>query len=311
MTLPGMAAPNHPAFGFAGPNAGVYRLSSGRELMVTEFGPAEGLPVLYLHGTPSTGNEWSVLGDDDLLEACGLRLIAPTRPGLGGSSYLPQRTLASWKVDVADLVAQRGLARFAVLGYSGGAAYALASALAFEQQISSLTLVAPVLHGDEAMTAGLDKTGLGLKQLVRNSPSVGRLVLALAMGLPARRFPGLLKQQLLAALPHVDAATLQANGRIEKFVAVLADAFRAGARGPAQDMALMASPWDIALRRLSCPVHIFQGEGDTFGARPAMAEYLAQQLGANVVRIYPEGHISIMTNHLREILRTLAASRPT
>jgi pimeloyl-ACP methyl ester carboxylesterase len=255
-----MAAPNHPAFGSAELNAAAYRLSSGRELTVTEFGPADGFPVLYLHGTPSTGNEWSVLGDDDLLEAFGLRLIAPTRPGLGGSSYLPQRTLASWKDDLADLVTQRGLTRFAVLGYSGGAAYAVASALAFEQHISSLTLVAPVLHGNEVMTAGLDKTSLGLKRLVSNSPWVGRLVLALAMGIPARRFPGVLKQQLLAVLPPVDAAALQGNGRIEKFVAVLADSFRAGACGPAQDMALMASPWDIALRRLSCPVHVFQGE---------------------------------------------------
>ena len=311
MTFHGMAAAAQPAFGSPELNADVYRLSSGRDLTVTEFGPADGLPVLYLHGTPSTGNEWSVLGDDELLEACGLRLIAPTRPGLGGSSYLPQRTLASWKVDVADLVTQRGLTRFAVLGYSGGAAYAVASALAFEQQISSLTLVAPVLHENEAMTAGLDKAGLGIKRLVRNSPSLGRLVLALAMGFPARRFPGVLEQQLLAALPPVDAATLQGNGKIEKFVAVLADAFRAGARGPAQDMALMASPWNIALHRLSFPVRIFQGERDTFGARPAMAEYLAQQLGANDLRIYPEGHISIMTNHLREILRTRAASRPT
>jgi hypothetical protein len=55
----------------------------------------------------------------------------------------------------------------------------------------------------------------------------------------------------------------------------------------------------------------FRAKRDTFGARPAMAEYVAQQLGTNDVRVYPDGHISIMTNHLREILRTLAAPRPT
>ena len=52
----------------------------------------------------------------------GWRLVAFDRPGHGLSSPHPGATLTDLADDVADLADQLGLDRFAVLGYSGGAA---------------------------------------------------------------------------------------------------------------------------------------------------------------------------------------------
>lgn len=278
------------------------RLGDRRVLTVAEFGSQDGFPVIYMHGAPGTGSEWSVFGSDSMLEDRGLRLLAPSRPGLGRSTYQAGRTVEGWVEDLRQVLECFRVGRFAILGYSGGAAYAVLAALAFEARLASLTLVAPVLHADASMTAGLDENGLRLKHLVHDHPRLGALVLALAMGWPSKRRPQLLRSRILRALPVVDRRALLEGRRLDRFVDIIADAFLNGAQGPSLDMALMASPWSSAPRSLSVATHIFQGELDSFGARPAMAQYLAKGLGTDDLRIYPEGHISIFTSRLDEIL---------
>jgi Predicted hydrolases or acyltransferases (alpha/beta hydrolase superfamily) len=286
-------------------NTRTVSVEDGRALEVAEYGPAHGYPVLYMHGAPSSGREWSVIGDDGLLEDLGLRLIAPTRPGMGASDFAPGRTISGIKSDVDAIRAAFAIDQFALLGYSGGCAYAVAAATALTDQVSALALVAPVIHADAAMTAGLDPSGLKMKELVRKHPLIGRFLLYLAMGLPARSAPDTLKKQILKALPPSDVEALSEQGRLDAFVSLLRDAFAAGARGPRLDMALMTSPWDFEMRKLDLPVAIFQGEEDTFGARPAMAYYLAQRLGTDDLQILADGHISIATRHMRQILTRL------
>jgi hypothetical protein len=159
-----------------------------------------------------------------------------------------------------------------------------------------------VVHADDRLKAGLEKNGLKLKHFVRDHPRLGALALALAMEWPSKRRPQMLKSQILRALPIVDRRALLEGERLDRFVEIIADAFRNGAMGPSLDMGLMASPWSGALRPLSVNKRIFQGELDSFGARPAMAQYLAKALDADDPRIYPEGHISIFTSRMEEIL---------
>ena len=55
--------------------------------------------------------------------ARGIRIIAPDRPGLGLSTRLPGRQIADWPNDVRELADALGIARFAVIGISGGGPY--------------------------------------------------------------------------------------------------------------------------------------------------------------------------------------------
>ena len=96
-----------------------------------EYGPRDGTPVLYLHGTPGTGREAAVL--HGAARDAGVRLVAPDRPGMGGSPGTPVRRLADWPADVEGLADALGLERFAVLGWSGGGPYALATLAALPE----------------------------------------------------------------------------------------------------------------------------------------------------------------------------------
>jgi pimeloyl-ACP methyl ester carboxylesterase len=64
----------------------------GRTIQVHEGGDPDGLPVLVSHGTPGHGSLCQPHVDDAL--ARGVRLLGYDRPGYGGSSPQPGRSVA-------------------------------------------------------------------------------------------------------------------------------------------------------------------------------------------------------------------------
>ena len=83
-----------------------------------------GLPVLWQHGTPNIGAPPVPLFA--AAERLGLRWVGHDRPGYGGSSPQPGRSVASVAADVAAVADALGIDRFAVMGHSGGGPHALA-----------------------------------------------------------------------------------------------------------------------------------------------------------------------------------------
>ena len=111
------------------------QLPDGRQLTYTEHGPKGGVPLIYNHGFTSSRREYEALAP--LVEAAGLgvRVIAVDRPGIGGSTFDPDRTIGGWAEDVAFLVDHLGIGRFSVMGVSGGGPYALSVAAGLGPQI--------------------------------------------------------------------------------------------------------------------------------------------------------------------------------
>jgi hypothetical protein len=65
----------------------------------------------------------------------------------------------------------------------------------------------------------------------------------------------------------------------------------------------MVSPRDFDLGETHVPVHIWQGTQDTFGARPAMVDYVHGAIPGRRMTMHPDGHLSIMSGHVDEIRR--------
>ena len=59
-------------------------------MAVDDRGDPDGVPVLFVHGTPDT--RVARHPDDGIARALGIRLIAVDRPGLGGSDVDPTAT---------------------------------------------------------------------------------------------------------------------------------------------------------------------------------------------------------------------------
>lgn len=71
-----------------------------------------------------------------------IRVLAPDRPGFGGSTYDPAYTILGYVKDVKEMARQLGIGRFAVLGLSGGGPYALACAKELDKEVLSAVGVA-------------------------------------------------------------------------------------------------------------------------------------------------------------------------
>jgi pimeloyl-ACP methyl ester carboxylesterase len=109
-------------------------------------GPADGFPVLLLHGWPDDATAWR--GITPALEAAGFRWAAPWLRGFGETRFLSEEiqrdgTGAAIAADALDLADALGWKRFAVIGHDWGgrAAYVLAAvAPARVAAISSLAI---------------------------------------------------------------------------------------------------------------------------------------------------------------------------
>src|SRR4051812_35034353 len=118
------------------------RREDGRTLRVHDGGGAEPavLTLLWHHGTPQTG---ALL--EPVLEAArrrGIRLLSYGRPGYGGPTPRPGRTVGAAAADVARIADALGLERFAVMGASGGGPHALACAALLGDRVTAAACLA-------------------------------------------------------------------------------------------------------------------------------------------------------------------------
>jgi len=283
------------------------RLPTGRVLAYDEHGAVDGTPIFYFHGSPSTRLEWHLFGSDALARKLKVRIIVPDRPGLGRSDFQPGRRISDWPADVIALADRLALARFAVLGYSGGGPYATACALKIPERLTRVGIISGTAPFDEpGLTAGINPTNLRFMQLALTKPRLSRLTLRL-MGLMVRFTPRRFIEGAMATLPVPDQAVLARPDFRQGFIAMIREALLAGPHGAQWDTALMTSPWDFRPQDIRVAVQLWHGEADT-NAPLAMGHYMAATIPNSHASYYPgEGHLSLMAKYVEEILNFLAA----
>ena len=275
-------------------------LADGRRLSFEDAGPRGGKPVLYFHGVPSAGTEWHMWGDEALLNAAGVRLIAMDRPGVGGSTFQPNRRLSDWPTHVVALANALGLERFSVLGYSGGGPYAAVCAALIPDRLLAVGMVSSLTSFDRSeLLEGLNPQNLRFLRLSIDKPWIFRLLYR-QVCLLARMAPGKYLRNAMAtfeqadreafSLPQVHRAIFAATG---------------SPRGQQWDTRLILSHWDFPLENIRIPVHLWYGDQD-HNASPAMGHYLEKTIPhSHAAFLRGEGHVSLIIKYAGSILRTL------
>ncbi len=112
----------------------------GLRLAYREYGPADGLPVLCLHGWLDNAASFAPLAD----ELPALRLIAPDLAGHGQSDHRAPSVAyhyLDWVVEVIKLADELRLSRFVLLGHSMGAGIAALAAGTWPDRVAGLVLL--------------------------------------------------------------------------------------------------------------------------------------------------------------------------
>lgn len=125
----------------AGARGPSYR-RDGLVLDVRDAGPADGEPVVLLHGFPQDAGAWDRVAPQ--LHQAGLRTLAPDQRGYSpGARPRGRRAyrMAELVGDVLALLADRGLTRAHVVGHDWGGAVAWALAGVQPARVSTLTVL--------------------------------------------------------------------------------------------------------------------------------------------------------------------------
>jgi pimeloyl-ACP methyl ester carboxylesterase len=284
-------------------------LADGRRLGYDEYGPANGKPILYFHGTPSSRKDWRALGNEGLPEKLGIRVIAADRPGMGLSSFQKERRIGDWPADAAAMADALEIEKFAVFGYSGGGPYAIACAQKIPHRLTSAVIAAGEGPADQpGIYDGINAQAIQFMVLAREKPLQFRLMWGMVCTL-ARYAPRLVARRggFFTGLPEADKIVTREQPELGRaLLAAMFESIHGGVRGPQWDAALAVSPWDFPINRISVQVHLWQGECDR-NVSPASGHYLARTIPNCHANFLPgEGHISLVVNHLEQILRTLS-----
>jgi pimeloyl-ACP methyl ester carboxylesterase len=115
-----------------------------------------------------------------VVAALGVRYVVVDRPGFGGSDPDPARTVADFAADVEQLADGIGVGRFAVVGVSAGAPYALACAWGMPERVTATAAVSS-LPAPRAGEPGGARGRYRLPLIAFGAPGVGPALVGAAL----------------------------------------------------------------------------------------------------------------------------------
>jgi len=282
------------------------QLEDGGVIAFEEYGDANGVPVIFCHGWPSS-RTMARLTDEPAREL-GIRIISPDRPGISGSSLQLDRKLTDWPRFLERIVDHLSIREFRMLAISGGAPYAYATTVAMPERVRAIAIVggAPPL-AELSDTQALLPLYRWMLTLYRTRPQLLRRLFYLARPVlslrpPVRLRPLLLKMLLLRPC---DAESLRDAAAFEAIFESQRRAWRTSAEGVIADAQIYAQPWGFAIEDVRVAVRLWHGKQDR-----AFSFHLAEELAKRVpdckARFVDDaGHYSLPIRHMRAILEDL------
>lgn len=276
------------------------RLAGGCTVGFDDVGDPEGLPVVYLHGTPDS--RVARHPDDALATDAGIRLLAVDRPGYGGTSPLAPGRSGGFADDLVALLDHVGVESAALLAWSGGALDGVAAAadprLAGRLRgVHAVAGLVPREAYDDAEVRDAGQHRLGLIEMAEGLPpaELAEAVAPMLAPWPCDHVLAL-EHQAEHREPADQAALKEIPGAIERLADGLVEAVRSGLAGVEADLAAQLRPGVVDPGAVTVPVHLWYGTDDLV-TPPAFGEWYARHLGdARLHLIDGAGHYLPVTH---------------
>ncbi|CAJ0542971.1 Ff.00g003450.m01.CDS01 [Fusarium sp. VM40] len=282
----------------------VIDLPDGRHLGHHEYGDPRGLPVIYLHGSPDSGVTLSGF-EDPLAKRLGVRWIAPDRPGIGHSTYQPNRNVLDYPADLRSLVEHMELDRYRVIGTSGGTGYTIACAQALPRDALLAVGICAGVGPWEAGPAGQNDTMRQLMMIWKSQNQefvkyLESIFQAAAQDPDPSKMEAVWKEQLKGFQP-ADREVLAKPDALQSAVKVFRQVYAQGGAGHGMDMKLITEPWGFQIEDIDYEgIRLWYGSADE-NTSPEMGRYMAERLPKSVYKEYPgETHYSLWREDLLE-----------
>jgi pimeloyl-ACP methyl ester carboxylesterase len=273
----------------------------GRVLQVLEAGDPAGRPVLVHNGTP---NSRLLYGHDAArAERQGIRLISYDRPGYGGSTRRPGRTVADCADDVRAIAASLEIERLPVWGISGGGPHAIACAALLPELVPAVAVLAspaPLKAAGLDYFEGMGQLNVDDTVLMLEDPAAARAQREQERLEMLGMTPEGLLELLNTLLSPTDAAAL--TGELAEYlVAATGSGLAPGWEGWWDDDVAFLEPWGFELDSIRTPVLLRHGREDRF-VPFGHGEWLARHIpGVQAELTDDDGHLTLTERHLDDV----------
>jgi pimeloyl-ACP methyl ester carboxylesterase len=278
---------------------GQLELADGRTLAWRWWGEPGWTPVLRLQGTP--GSRLFRHPNPAFQRALGVRYLMADRPGYGGSTRLPGRSIGQFADDLAKLLDHQGLDRVAVMGTSGGGPHALAIAAQHPERVKAVSVIVGASHleADEASRqVGVNAAGYLAAQ--RGWDALNSLLVEVRQRLLGDEGMA----GVLADAPAADRAVMEDPAWRRIVRANNAEALRQGSEGWTDEAMALHNDWGFDLGSIQSEVTWWHGDGDMNAPLSAAKRAAAKLLKVDLRVWQHEGHFASLT-HEEEIVREL------
>lgn len=241
---------------------GTTSVGGGRRLGFAEFGPPDGRPVFWLHGTPGARRQIPEEARRSAHEN-GLRIIGVDRPGIGSSTPHVYDRVVDFATDLERVADSLGVEQMGVIGLSGGGPYALAAGHGLAERVVGVAVlggVAPT-RGTEAIEGGLVQLGTWLRPVVALTHVPTGVALTGAMRM-VRPFASPALEVYARLSPAGDRALLSRPEFKAMFLDDLLNGSRKQLAAPLADVLAFTKHWGFMLADMSVPVRWWHGDAD-------------------------------------------------
>lgn len=260
--------------------SGNVAVSGGRTVRYYDSGPVgnSSLTLVWHHGTPQTGRILDPVGAPAAERR--FRVVSVARPGYGGSSPRPHRSVADSSRDVIAVLDELGIDSFVSVGASGGGPHALGCAALAPNRVNAVLLFA----GIAPYTTDFDWfAGMADASALR----------AALTGEDERTKYAETAEFSEASFIARDWTAL--SGEWKELGADAGAAGEAGGSGEIEDDVAYTSPWGFELEQLTAPVLLVQGDSDRV-VPPAHAIYQHERISGSELQMRPgDGHVSVLS----------------
>jgi pimeloyl-ACP methyl ester carboxylesterase len=264
-------------------------VGGGRQLSYADIGDPDGPCVFFFHGAP--GSRLQLVGLDKQLAARGLRVVSPDRPAYGKSSPQPNRSITDWPADVAALADALAIRRFAVAGHSSGGPYAVVCASLLPDRVTAGLVIAGVTDmGWPGAWEGYLQAEMKLMRM-----SEEKEIVAWCIEHFGGDGGGFLTSSEVESLPEPDNVLLADADAAAALTSTVAEAFRQGVAGYAQDVFIQGRPWPFDPGSIRIPVDVVHGEPDTL-VPMRHSRHTAELIpGSRFRTLAGHGHLTILS----------------
>ena len=227
----------------------------------------EGKPVFYFHGLPGSRLDVSLQKGINLKH---FQMIGVDRPGFGLSTFAPNRKVSDFATDISFLANHLGIDKYALLGFSGGAHYAITCAALLAARVTRAVAISGLsLPIDTSEMSRMNKLSftMGTMPIIGTWLQKQQRDMIFKMAKDQDAF--MESKQGMKMLENIpkDEAKLFLNSEFrDVFFRSSMETYRQGSdsiRAMIQEVKLMKKGWDVDLSQIPSElVYIWHGAAD-------------------------------------------------